>query len=1415
MSSAMVPLNISGAQVTLQSSYGGIPIIGTFSNGPTGPLGVTGPTTLGAHLNLPVWDSVALWLDAADFATIGLSATTGAGGFSQVSAWYDKSLNRQHLFQATAANQPYYHPSGFNGRPGIRFGYNTGITSLGRTGNFMVGNSEMTCFLVYRNEGRVGDQSRFIQTVGNVSGGGDGSLNYDNFSMKWQTGIEQTRIANVADSRFLWAGTVATMLNNSSSNSIGGLPPNAFGIWQNGSLGASNVGNSFIRSNYNCRNLTIGGAGFGGTPPTPLGFFGYMCEFIVYTRALQTSEKEAMEAYLTQKWAINSNTPIPIVNNLALWLDAADTDMLTRVSQTTNATLYLSNWFDKSGNYQHMRQATLARQPFYTSNSFNGRPAIRFGYSTTPELYSGTQMSAGNIDFIGGTASATATSNLTAFLVVKNEGLRRTILYATDRTIASNHMQMLAGINPTSGGAGGFIATRPTVDATLITNSFQREGLYTVLVNPSQTASNGGVTSNAVGLFYNGILQNTSTDINIRSNFGVSTLTLGITPSTAGGAGGSYTGYIAEIIVYNATLSLTQRLSIETYLTTKWGLSSNIFPTPFTVSARLNNFVPGPCAWFDASDRESVLLGTGPNTQNNYVQFWYDKSGRAYPMNQGTAGSRPYYDPIGFNGLPTIKFGYTGATGLSFYNVGPAGSSNFLNSDFMSNDISMFCAMKLELDVTNNNARIFSAAGATSGQDNILSGVGAGGYDGFILYNNQVTRTFQNTKYNPGAILYDFGSNFIFTLIANTGPSLTGGLAASNYAYYVNGGLKAGGVGISAASFSNYSTTTLFIGTNFSGALPTRFSLSEFLVYNRALNGTEKSNIENYLTTKWNMSNTPAKAAPYQVGTTANPLYLSLTAWYDANEAATLGLDANGYTQNLYDKTGRSYTLTQATAANRPYYNPTGFNGLPCFQMSSSVNASIFLASGQVITQLTSSNAFTFFLVARHEASLSGPHRMIILYSGVGNDNSFVNGNINLRPSASFSLSSDGLGGINDNTITINSNYLLTLSYNNQASNNYANSGINSNSRSYNFNGRFNSSANTTFAFANTNYSFTLGGNPNIGGASQTASYAEYILYNSTLSSTDRGNIENYLMTKWAISSTTTILPAPNQYLSSLTMWLDANDRAQIRLTGSNVNTLGDKSLHGLSGARTYRTFAGSGLPVYASNSWITSNNIVRPSLYFNTANRTVLSGQILTTRIDNSWPGHFLSNNNISLFVVGSIDPGTQAAGRIFSLLDSNRNVGTITNEFAPSNVGGFALYTSGARTLSVQRNSANNSNIQTATPGSNIKFQTTLLINALSNTFGGTSVGPSNSLYSVNIASAGGAGFINVFSNVGAFFATSTINSFISTFAIGASALTGVNNATTDIFQGNIAEIVGYARCVTDIERSAIESYLRNKWF
>lgn len=56
--------------------------------------------------------SLALWLDAADASTITLNDST-------VSQWNDKSGNDRHATQATAANQPEYQTTAFNGKPAI------------------------------------------------------------------------------------------------------------------------------------------------------------------------------------------------------------------------------------------------------------------------------------------------------------------------------------------------------------------------------------------------------------------------------------------------------------------------------------------------------------------------------------------------------------------------------------------------------------------------------------------------------------------------------------------------------------------------------------------------------------------------------------------------------------------------------------------------------------------------------------------------------------------------------------------------------------------------------------------------------------------------------------------------------------------------------------------------------------------------------------------------------------------------------------------------------------------------------------------------------------------------------------------------------------------------------------------------
>jgi hypothetical protein len=560
------------------------------------------------------------------------------------------------------------------------------------------------------------------------------------------------------------------------------------------------------------------------------------------------------------------------------------------------------------------------------------------------------------------------------------------------------------------------------------------------------------------------------------------------------------------------------------------------------------------------------------------------------------------------------------------------------------------------------------------------------------------------------------------------------------------------------------------------------------------------------------MSNTPAKAAPYQVGTTATPLYLTMGAWYDANEAATIGLDAAGYVQNHYDKSGYGFTLLQGNAANRPYYNPVGYNSLPAIQ--SLLGSTSLQTAANAFTILNGKNAMTFFIVMRHEGSVPQNNRVLSLHSTLtGNDN--ASPNFTIRHSGT-NFSGEGVIGAGTATLGFGSNFLLTLLMNNQ-SNNFGGLGINSNTPVWYVNGAVNSIGAQRNPISTIGPgAFYLGSGQ--GGPAINGTIAEFLLYTSTLTFADKNNIENYLMTKWSVSSIVTTRPAPNIFFSSLSTWLDTNDIALVRTTdGSNITRIGDKSLNGQSSATsTYRVFSGVTAPTYISTIWTTSNNIPRSVARFNAANRNMLTGQV--PQVSPWFGGDVLLNRNMSLFTVGQIDAGSQIAGRIYSLADANPAYGNATTiDFSAANIGGFAMYTSGANGISVQRNFPNSNNLLTATTGCNIKFQTTLLINGTGTTFGGTSVGPSNSLYSVFTATgtAGPSGVTNVFSNITTSFATSTLTSFISTFALGGSALVGAANPTTDMFQGLIGEVVAYARCVTDIERAAIEQYLQSKWF
>jgi len=709
--------------------------------------------------------------------------------------------------------------------------------------------------------------------------------------------------------------------------------------------------------------------------------------------------------------------------------------------------------------------------------------------------------------------------------------------------------------------------------------------------------------------------------------------------------------------------------------------------------------------------------------------------------------------------------------------------------------------MKIEMDIAsigNNNRSIFSARGAITTDD--FSG------DGFNSIYNQVNLVIDYTKFNPGSFTYNIGSNMIFSLVANTGTSnLIGGVAASNYAYYINGTSVGAGVINPTFGYSNISTLTLTMGQYFVGGQVGRFSLSEFLIYNRALNGTEKSNIESYLRTKWNMSNTGANAAPYQAGTTSQPLYLSLAAWYDANEAATIGLlnTTCNYVTNWYDKTGRGFTLNQGTAINSPYYNPRGFSSLPTIQFSGAgipvSRPSVSLRNGNFrIFNTAACNALTYFLVCKYENSTINFGRLMSFFcTGVPNDDNSGLVTANMRYAGGTSgFACDGVTGSFTLPSQPGSNVLYTISIN-YTSNTigeipaFSSRGfVNGFVTSFNTNSNRRYLSTTTLSLGSAWYD-----------AGVIASIPECLIYISTLGTTDQRNIESYLMNKWSISTPTVTLPAPNTILSGLSMWLDADDYYLLRVSNTSVTSWLDKSTNGAaSGFINNIKGTGQNFPLYFSTSWVTYSNVVKPTIRFDASLKTIISGQM-----DQS----LMRNASLSLFQVGSIDAGSASAGRLMSFLDSNINFGTITNEFQPSNVGGLAIFGTNTGQISVNRSSANNNNLLTATVGCNIKFQMSLLINPTNATV--QTIPASNSQFIVNIPSGTG-GTTQVFSNLGAFFATSSIN--ISSFAIGGSAFNGVLN-TTDLFSGYMSEIVAYNRIVSPADRQTIESYLRNKWF
>jgi hypothetical protein len=210
---------------------------------------------------------LSLWLKADAGVTLGGSS---------VISWTDQSVNG-FVFTKDIQNEPTYLSSFINAKPAIEFivDNNTGLsnTSFGLTGFtfFSVAKQKPT------NTGRI-----FSSYFGNVLIG------------TW--GNESNRFYGGNENGWLYEGTnqstdflITTAFSDANTS---------FGFYQNGILQYNSNSNSTVILN----GISVGGGIWNGGNVEASD--SYVCEIIIYNRTLTLTERQQVEAYLSQKYAI-------------------------------------------------------------------------------------------------------------------------------------------------------------------------------------------------------------------------------------------------------------------------------------------------------------------------------------------------------------------------------------------------------------------------------------------------------------------------------------------------------------------------------------------------------------------------------------------------------------------------------------------------------------------------------------------------------------------------------------------------------------------------------------------------------------------------------------------------------------------------------------------------------------------------------------------------------------------------------------------------------------------------------------------------------------------------------------------------------------------------------------------------------
>ena len=239
------------------------------------------------------------------------------------------------------------------------------------------------------------------------------------------------------------------------------------------------------------------------------------------TEANESNDNQLFTFFELQDW-----TPAQL-NNLSLWLDAADTSTITADSDGN-----VSQWTDKSGNGNNAFQSNVNRMPTLTPNQLNAKAVIQFD---------------GIDDFIDSSSLGITQSCFFAIVAKTNNN-------STGRDF------LFDGLSPSN--ARSIIALNHESKIQLWASNWSNSNFNT----PSDY-----FVMTAIFNSNNSFLSLNGTTVN-GLNPGTSSLSNGIRIGAHASLGDNLYGSIAEFLVIDDAVSTDTQRNVESYLANKWGL---------------------------------------------------------------------------------------------------------------------------------------------------------------------------------------------------------------------------------------------------------------------------------------------------------------------------------------------------------------------------------------------------------------------------------------------------------------------------------------------------------------------------------------------------------------------------------------------------------------------------------------------------------------------------------------------------------------------------------------------------------------------------------------------------------------------------------------------------------------------------